>query len=226
MSCSSCVKKVPIFAELDQETIAKIDKLVTRKSYQAGEMIFWEGDPGENLYILNSGQVKIYKTSMEGKEYIVHLLTENDFFGELVLFKEEPLSNNAQAVTDCAVCLINKNDLERLLNHDPKLAHHLLAAFGTRLKETRQMLQSLALDDSKAKTIRFLVNLAQESGIEKKDGVLIKLPLSRKGLADFLAMTPETLSRKLSELQQEDIILLKGQKQVIIKQLDLLKNKY
>ncbi|SJZ62851.1 Crp/Fnr family transcriptional regulator [Selenihalanaerobacter shriftii] len=219
-----CASKVPIFTELSLDKLEEVNKLVNRKEYKKGEIIFLQGQLGKKIYILNSGQAKIYKTSRDGKEHILRLLKENDFFGEMVLFKEDSLDTSAQAITDCIICEINKKDLERLLKENSNIVYRLLSAITSRLKEAEQMLESLALEDARQKTIRLLVDLAQESGVETKEGLVIELPLSREGLANLLAMTQETLSRKLSNLQTEGIITIHGQKKVIIRKKELLKN--
>ncbi len=213
----ACVRKVPIFSELDSEKISKLNNLVKNREFKNGELIYLEGEIGENIYIIESGLVKLYRSSEDGNQYILRLLKEGDFFGELVLFKEEKLSSSAEAVGDCSICLLPKNGLEKLIKSSSELSYKLLAAITSRLNKTENKLQSLALEDAKEKTMRLLLELARESGIKKEKGILINLPLSRNGLANLIGTTQETLSRKLSELQQEGLISMQGQKKILIK---------
>ncbi|RCW57483.1 MULTISPECIES: Crp/Fnr family transcriptional regulator [Halanaerobium] len=213
----SCVRKVPIFSDLDHDKIAKLNNLVKQKKFKKGELIYLEGELGKNIYIIESGLVKLYRSNEEGNQYILRLLNEGDFFGELVLFKEEKLSSSAEAVGDCNICLLPKAEIEKLIKSSPELSYKLLSAITSRLNKTENKLQSLALEDAKEKTMRLLLELARESGIEKDNGILINLPLSREGLANLIGTTQETLSRKLSELQKEGLILLQGQKKILIK---------
>lgn len=218
-SCNheACVSKVPIFSDLDSEKISKLNNLVKSREFKNGELIYLEGEIGENIYIIESGLVKLYRSNEEGNQYILRLLKEGNFFGELVLFKEEKLSSSAEAVGDCSICLLPKNELEELIKSSSELSYKLLSAITSRLNKTENKLQSLALEDAKEKTMRLLLELAQESGIEKDNGILINLPLSRDGLANLIGTTQETLSRKLSELQQERLISMQGQKKILIK---------
>ena len=218
-SCNhdTCVRKVPIFSELDNEKINKLNNLVKQREFKNGELIYLEGETGKNIYIIESGLVKLYRSNKEGNQYILRLLKAGDFFGELVLFKEEELSSSAEAVGDCTICMLPKNGLEKLIKSSPELSYKLLSAITSRLNKTENKLQSLALEDAKEKTMRLLLELAKESGIKKENGILINLPLSRDGLANLIGTTQETLSRKLSELQQENIISLQGQKKILIK---------
>ena len=213
----ACVRKVPIFSDLDNEIINKLNNLVKKKEFKNGELIYMEEDIGKNLYIIESGLVKLYRSNEDGNQYILRLLKEGDFFGELVLFKDKKLSSSAEAVGDCNICLIAKDELEKLIKSSQELSYKLLSAISSRLNKTENKLQSLALEDAKEKTVRLLLELAREQGIEKKGGIYVDLPLSRDGLANLIGTTQETLSRKLSELQKEGFISIQGQKRILIK---------
>lgn len=213
----ACVSKVPIFSNLDHEKISELNNLVKQKKFKKGELIYLEGEIGKNIYIIESGLVKLYRSNKEGNQYILRLLKAGDFFGELVLFKNEELSSSAEAVGECTICMLPKNELEKLIKSSPELSYKLLSAITSRLNKTENKLQSLALEDAKEKTMRLLLELAKESGLKNNKGILVDLPLSRDGLANLIGTTQETLSRKLSELQQEGIISIQGQKEILIK---------
>ncbi len=211
-----CVSKVPIFSDLSREKLLELNNLIIKREYKNGELIYMEGESGEYIYIIESGMVKLYKTGKDGDEYIIRLLKEGQFFGELVLFKEKNLNSSAEAIGDCNICIIGKSDLENLIKSSPDLSYKLLAAVTSRLNKAENQLESLALEDAREKTMRLLLELAKESGIRKEKGILVNLPLSRKGLANLIGVSQETLSRKLSELQESGIISIKGQKQIFI----------
>ncbi|HBH12690.1 MAG TPA: Crp/Fnr family transcriptional regulator [Clostridiales bacterium] len=211
-----CVSKVPIFSEFSNEELLKINNLVRKKEFRNGEIICHEGDPGEYLYIIESGLIKLFKIGKNGNEYILRLLKEGQFFGELVLFKDDVSHSSAEAIGDCSICIIPKNDLERLIKTSSDLSYNLLAAVTSRLNKTEIQLESLALEDAMEKTLRLLLELAKENGTKNEEGILIDLPLSRAGLASLIGVSHETLSRKLSELQEEGTLLIKGQKQLLL----------
>ena len=98
----------------------------------------------------------------------------------------------------------------------------MLFRSSSRLKKIEDKARSLALDDSRKKTIKLLTDLTREKGRESKEGIITELPLTREGLASIMGMTQETLSRKLSELQEENKIELKGRKKVLIKDSSLI----
>ncbi len=212
-----CVCKVPIFSELSYDKLLEINDLIIHRDFQNGEMICREGDPGKYLYIIDTGHVKIYKTGKNGSEYILRLLGEGQFFGELVLFKEDVLNSSAEAVGDCSICMIPKNDLEKQIRASSDLSYSILAAVTSSLNKAEIRLESLVLEDAMEKTLRLLLELAKENGTKTKEGILIDLPLSRAGLASLIGVSNETLSRKLTELQEAGTIAIKGQRQIILK---------
>ena len=213
-----CVSKVPLFKELNFKQLKRVNKLVKHRQYSKNEIIFMEDQPAQNIHIINSGQVKIYNTSAEGKEYIIRLLKEGDFFGELILFKEEKMNYSARAITEVSACLINKNDLEELINNNPEVNRQFLTALSSRLKSVEEKAHSLALDDAENKTIKLLKDLIKENGVKKEDGILITLPLTREGLANLMGMSQETLSRKLSGLEKAGKIKLQSSRKILIKE--------
>lgn len=214
---NSCIHKVPIFAELDESKVEELERLVRQREYKSGEIIYLEDEPDEYIYIIESGLVKLYTIGKDGAEYILRLLKSGDFFGEFVLFREEKHGSSAEAVTDCNICMIRKKELENLIKTDTELSYKLLASITSRLNETEERLISLALEDAREKTMRLLLELARENGEKQSDGILIHLPLNRQGLANLIGLSQETLSRKLSELEKENIISLQGQKQILLR---------
>ncbi len=211
-----CVSKVPLFSELSSEKLKEINSLIRKQEYNSGEIIQMEGQIGDDIYIIESGLIKLYKTSKDGKQQIIRLVNDGQFFGEFVLFKEEVLTSSAEAVIDSNVCVIAKRDLEQLIKTNADLSNKLLGVLTSRLNMLENKVTSLALEDAREKTMRLLLDLAQENGRKKENGILVDLPLSRNGLANLMGMSQETLSRKLSELQEDGIISIKGQKQVFI----------
>ncbi len=212
-----CVSEVPIFSELSNDKIMEINSLVQKRVYKNGEIVFHEGDKGEFLYIIEAGLIKLFKIGKNGNEYILRLLKDGQFFGELVLFKDDELNSSAQAIGDTHICLIPIAELEKLIKTSADLSNSLLSAISSRLKQAELQLESFVLEDAIEKTLRLLLELAKENGTKNKDGIMIDLPLSRAGLASLIGISNETLSRKLTELQDAGTLDIIGQKQILLK---------
>lgn len=218
-----CAQKVPIFTNLKGDQIGAILETITRKKYKKGEVVFLQGSLLEGLYIINSGKIKIFKYTKEGKEQILYILSEGDFFGELSLLKAEEVGFNAEAMEDVNICMVNKKDFDQILESNPQISVKILEVIGARLSKLESLVQSLGTKDIEARIAQMLIELSDEFGIKKKNLIEMEIPLTREDMANFIGVTRETISRKLSILQDEGVIKLIGNKKIVILNIDTLK---
>ncbi|NMA82234.1 MAG: Crp/Fnr family transcriptional regulator [Epulopiscium sp.] len=211
-----CAHKVPIFSTLSDEELIKIVEMTGNKEYEKGDLIFLEGSSLQTLYIINKGQIKLFKYTKDGKEQILHILEEGDFFGELSLFEEEKVSFNAEAMAPVKICTLQKEDLEKLLKNHPDIAIKILQVVVHRLIRVESMMQKMATNDVEARIVELILELKDKHGIVKKNYVEIQLPLTREDMANYIGVTRETISRKLSKFQQEDLIQIVGNRRIQI----------
>lgn len=219
-----CAKKVPIFSNLEDKQLEMITGVITRKKYKKGEVIFLQGSFLDGLYIINSGKIKIFKYTKEGKEQILYILSDGDFFGELSLLKAEEVSFNAEAMEDVNICMIEKKNFDKILALNPEISVKILDVVGGRLSKLETLVQSLSTKDIEARIAQMLLELAEEFGIQKKDTIEMEIPLTREDMANFIGVTRETISRKLSLLHDEGIIDLIGNKKIVILDIEALKD--
>ncbi|SCY69104.1 Crp/Fnr family transcriptional regulator [Alkaliphilus peptidifermentans] len=218
-----CARKVPLFASFNREELNNVLQLIKRKSYKKGEIIFLQGSVSDGLYIINSGKIKIFKYTREGKEQILYILSEGDFFGELSLLKADEVNFNVEAIEPVNICLIERKDFENMIISSHDITIKLLEAVSSRLTKLETLVQSLGTKDVEARIAQMLIDLANEFGDNKKEGIEMSIPLTREDMANFTGVTRETISRKLSALQEEKIIKLVGNKKIIIIDINALK---
>ncbi|MBU5677103.1 Crp/Fnr family transcriptional regulator [Alkaliphilus sp. MSJ-5] len=225
MNCQHkmCAKKVPIFSNLESKQLEMITGVIIRKKYRKGEVIFLQGSLLDGLYIINNGKIKIFKYTKEGKEQILYILSDGDFFGELSLLKAEEVSFNAEAIEDVNICMIQKKDFDKILALNPEISVKILNVIGGRLSKLETLVQSLGTKDVEARIAQMLLDLAEEFGVQKKNSIEMEIPLTREDMANFIGVTRETISRKLSLLQNEGIIDLIGNRKIIIFNIEDLK---
>ncbi len=219
-----CAHKVPIFATLSEEELLKIVEKIVHKSYDKGDIIFLEGSRVKTLSIINQGQVKLFKHTKEGKEQILHILSEGDFFAELSLFEEEELPFSVEAMTPVYLCTLHKQDLDIILKKHPEIAIKILQVVGKRLAKVENRIQNMATNNVDARIIDLLFELKDKHGIKKKNYIEIALPLTREEMANYIGVTRETISRKLSKFQQEGWIEIVGNKKIYLLDEEKLKN--
>lgn len=212
-----CFRKAPLFAGLPEDDQCRIHQLVRQRQYSAGELIIQEGETGEGLYIVRRGTVKLYKASPMGKEQVVAFLRYGDLFGERTLLLDEPLGVSAEAVEPSVVCLIPKAEFTALLGTNPGLSLALARYLTSRVESAVGLIGHLGLQDARERLLTYLDSLAAGAGRRTAAGTEIDLPASRAEIGKLLGMTPETLSRRLGELEDEGLVVAKGRRTLVLK---------
>ncbi|MBU3160333.1 Crp/Fnr family transcriptional regulator [Clostridium frigoris] len=222
---SLCAKKVPIFSFLSDDELAKIVDMTGHKVYKKGDMLCSLGAKSDTLFIINEGQVKISKLTKEGKQQIVHIFTSGDFFGELSLFSNDEIYNfDAYAISNVKICTLTKQDMDRIIMSNPKISLKLLQVISKRLTQTENLAQNLATNDAEIRIAFMLLEFGEKYGAPVNQGLKINLPINREEMANYVGVIRETISRKLSIFEELGIISLKGNKVLIIKQIDMLRS--
>jgi CRP-like cAMP-binding protein len=211
-----CARKVPIFASLNDDELQKVVSLIIQKKYPKGSLICREGEPLENLLLINRGKVKIYRNSVDGKEQILYILTEGDFFGERnLLLKRKPAEYNAETLEDTLICMITGRDCHQLLLQHPAIGIKIIEELGERIDKLENLLGSISPRETDNRLCLMLLEFRQKYGKTQPDGtVLIDLPLNREEMAGYIGLTRETVSRKLNALKEAGIIDFIGNKKI------------
>ncbi|MBT2656108.1 Crp/Fnr family transcriptional regulator [Bacillus sp. ISL-18] len=217
-SHKTCVLLVPIFNHLEVDQMEEIMATVQSVPFKKGELIYHAGDRSDSLYIVHKGKVKIYRLSETGKEQLVRILNPGDFTGELALFRNDLHESFAEAMTNTMVCTIHQADLQDLLVKYPSISLKILAEFSKRLDQSEKQTTRFATEKVETRIALFLVECLKDS--QTKEFIL---PMSKKNLASFLGTTPETISRKLAEFENQGLIKQKPHKRIeIVNQDELL----
>ncbi|NLV92507.1 MAG: Crp/Fnr family transcriptional regulator [Firmicutes bacterium] len=219
---SLCVGRVPIFSSLGQEALDQIAALVTQRDFAKGELIVPEGRDLGGLIIINSGRVKTFRYTSDGRERILQILTDGDFVGEKNLLTRQRLTYSAEALVDTKTCFISREAFHRLMREYPDIIFDITSELCRRLERLEGMIQQLGLGEATQRVIAVLWEFAQQYGEQTDSGTLISLPLSREDLANYIGVTRETISRKLNQMQAEGILRLIGNRKVLVYDLDSL----
>ncbi|MDQ0174877.1 Crp/Fnr family transcriptional regulator [Bacillus chungangensis] len=206
-----CVSLVPIFNHLEEEEMKKIVELSNSKKYKKGEIIFRSGESENHLYIVHKGKVKIFRLTESGKEQFIRTMESGDFLGELSLFTKNKHNSFAEAMTDVEICVIERNDFQKLLYQFPAISLKVLEELSSRLESAEKLVSQLSSQDAEIRVASYLMELVDIHGKTE-----IMLPMSKKDLASYLGTTQETLSRKLSGFQQKGYIKQSGQRKIHI----------
>ncbi|MEK4701359.1 Crp/Fnr family transcriptional regulator [Solibacillus sp. FSL R7-0668] len=196
--------------------MAEILDITHSVSFKKREMLYQAGDQSDSLYIVNKGKVKNYRLTDSGKEQLVRILNPGDFTGEYALFNDSIHESYAEAISDTSVCMIKRSDLQTLLTKYPSISMNILKAFSNRLEESEKQTTLFATEKIETRIAIFLTQCLDDGSNE------VSLPMSKRDLASYLGTTPETLSRRLTQLETRGLIKRKSNKIIEILNLEEL----
>jgi len=206
------LKYVPIFADLDIETLNKISKLGIRKTFKKDSVVLFEHETGSALFVIITGKVKISRVSDDGKEVILTILGDSDFFGEMAIIDGQSRSANVTAMEDTDILIIQRNDFIQLLHDYPDVSIALLQELTQRLRTADMKIKSLSLKDAEGKVATVILQLADDIGKIRQGTVEIdKLPFQHD-LANMAGTSRETISRTLHSFAKKGLVELDGSK--------------
>lgn len=203
---------VPIFADLEEETLTKISLLGKKKIYEKDSVILLEHEAGTALFVIVHGKVKVSRVSDDGKEVILSILGDSDFFGEMAILDGLNRSANVTAIETSEIFLIQRSDFLDLLYNHPEISISLLQELTKRLRAADMKIKSLSLKDAEGKVATVILQLADDIGKIKQGIVEIeKLPF-QQDLANMAGTSRETISRTLHAFSKRGLIELDGNK--------------
>ena len=185
-------------------------ELMRERSYPKGSVILFEDDPGDALYLVASGQVKVVLIGEDGREVILSVLGEGAFFGEMALLDDEPRSAHVIAMEDSVVLALRREDFRARLRASPEVAIALLKELSRRLRRADDQIGSLVLLDVGGRVAELLVRLADEEG-----GDRITRKLTHATIAQMIGSSRETVSRTMRDLQDKNLVSVTRQEIVL-----------
>ncbi len=195
MSLTSTLSQVPMFSQLRESDLERLSQAARERSYPKNTVILFQNDPGDALYVVLSGQVKIVLTAEDGREVILSVRSQGDFFGEMSLIDEEPRSAHVIAMEDSSLLVLRREDFLRCLREVPEIATGLLRSLCKRLRQADSKIGSLVLLDVPGRVARLLLEMADEN-----DGVTITQRLTHHMIAQMIGSSRETVSRTMRDL--------------------------
>ena len=177
---------------------------VTEKSKK--EILFFEGDPGDKVYYLISGVIKLSRINPEGKEAIIHFVHAGELFAEILFFRKGPYPVTATLLEDAVILGISATGMHDLFRTSPDFSLRLVGLFSQRLKYLVNMVEQLVNSDVRHRFLSYLNQLCETKGN------VFTLPVPKGELATLLGTTPETFSRLLHQLDEEGVLTIRGKR--------------
>ena len=189
-----------------------------RKLFSAGELIFSEGEPCSGLHIIARGKVRIFKTSMSGREQVLAVNGPGETVAELPVFDGGPFPASALAVEDAELAFISRRDFNAYCLEHPEVALKVLSVVGARLRRLVSIIEELSFTTIRQRLIAALIKLAQSEGRTTARGIEFQLPATHQELANQLGTVRELISRNLMRLQAEGLLDVDA-RQIVVKDM-------
>lgn len=218
------LKSLTFFDDFTTSDLEHTSQYLMEKRYDQNSFIFMEGDIGDESYIVLSGTVEIHRFD-HGKKFVVSTLQEGDIFGEMSLFDNGGFrSDNAEVMDKAVLAVIERRNLQSLLETNPGVTYKLITTLIKRLQKANDRIYDIIFLNVRERIYKQLLCLAEEYGIKLNQTIMINLRLTHQQIADMVGCTREMVSKVLTELQVDQIIGV-NKKRIIIKNKPLLTDK-
>jgi CRP/FNR family transcriptional regulator, cyclic AMP receptor protein len=207
--------RVSIFSGLIESELVSLAQRAVPRHFSAGETVFGEGEPCAGLYVVESGHIRIFKSSAGGREQVLSIEGPGSSVAELPVFDGGNYPASVTAVDDATLLFVSKQDFQSLCLAHPQVALKVLRVVGARLRRLVGIIEELSFTTVRHRLASFLLRLAQKEGKRTPEGVEITMPASNQELASQIGTVRELVSRNLSRLQAEGLIKIDGRSVIV-----------
>lgn len=191
---------VPYFSGLDQDTFQAITRMAIQRSYWPGQVVLIEGEPSLGLHVVESGWLKVFKISLDGREQVLQTLGPGDTFNAVSVFSGEPNQASVDALEQATVCLVPRDAMLRLLDENPNLAQLVIKDLASRVTHLIALVEDLSLRTVEARLARLLMEHARDETLERRRWA------TQAEMAARLGTVPDVLNRALRKLAEDGLI--------------------
>jgi CRP/FNR family transcriptional regulator, cyclic AMP receptor protein len=210
------LRGVPLFAGLAPEQLADLACHMRQAVFARDETILRKDEPGDCLYVIHGGRVRIELPSNDGPPVVLRVLGAGEFFGELALLDGKPRSATAVAMETTRTLTLRRDDFQEFLRISPHAAIHILAQLADRLRQTSETLCESVFYDTASRLAKRLLVLAETEGRPGLRGVTLARETSHDELAEMVGSTAERVRQELDSLEQDQIIAIRGDRITVL----------
>jgi CRP/FNR family cyclic AMP-dependent transcriptional regulator len=205
-----------IFQGVDPSAVQALSATLEPVTFPRAHIIFTEGEPGDRLYIILSGKVKLGRKSADGRENLLMVAGPSDMFGELSIFDPGPRTSTATTVTDVSAVTMDRAALRDWIAKRPEIAEQLLRVIARRLRRTNNMLADLIFTDVPGRVAKALLSLAQRFGTQEAGMLRVTHDLTQEEIAQLVGASRETVNKALADFAHRGWLRLEGKSVLIL----------
>jgi CRP/FNR family transcriptional regulator, cyclic AMP receptor protein len=209
------LKKIALFADLPAPVVQKLSETVELREIRRRQVIYLPGDPGQSVFFVNGGRVKISKVTRDGKELTLAYRGPGEIFGELCMLEGGPREEMAEAMENAMITELTRDEFEKMVQQNGMLGYRLTKAMLQRRREVENKVEQLLFKDVNAKLAELLLRLGNEYGVQSGRGTLVALKITHQEMANLIGSTRETVSLTLSMFKKKGLIQTDGRKVII-----------
>lgn len=206
------LRSLPLFSEVEEEDLRRLADHLIERRFPRDSTIIQEGQPGDYMYVLREGRVKVTKLSGAGREQILEILTAGAFFGEMALLDPPERSASVKSLDPVRLLALSRHDFLQALTRGPGLAMAVIRELARRLRRTDEQASHIPYQSVKERTRELLCRLATETG---EDGWRVSPALTHQEVADMVATSRETVTRAVKQLKQDGWLRQEGKRYLI-----------
>ena len=216
MEYRDILKKSLLFSGLDDENLAEVAAIATKRSFAKGEALFAEGDPATGFYLLASGALKLCKVSPDGKEKVLHFTHPGETFAEAAFFGDGTYPAEARALEKGEALFFPRESFMGLLERNPRFSLNLIISLSLMLRRFARQIEELSFAEVPARLAGHLIELAERRSTSLQGRTYLDLDIKKGELASRLGTVSETLSRAFRKLKEEGLIEVEGSRVVLV----------
>jgi len=199
-------KQVGLFQDLAPDELNNVKTLLKEKSFQKGEILFFEGKQCERIFFVRSGRVKIFRTSSSGREQILEILNPGDTCSCHPGQGAWSCSATAEALTPCIVWFFSRDNYAQLIRTNTKLMQSLNKIFARRICHFSSLIEQVSLNDVKKRLVKFMLDMLKEYHTSEENKDILSLPFTREEIAQRIGTSRETVARYLHQMKRDGLI--------------------
>lgn len=210
------LQKVALFKDLAPHELEQVYAAAQERRYEAGAFLFYQDDPADRIFVLNTGRVRLAQVSDDGQQVIMRVATAGMMIAAIALVEGVVYPVSAEAAEDTRVLSWSQSGLLALIDRYPVLGRNALRLLAGHVREFQDRYRELATERVERRLARTIIRLASQTGRKTDEGVLLDLPLTRQDLAEMSGTTLYTVSRILSQWESQGLVAV-GRERVVIR---------
>lgn len=221
MTNKTFLRQVSLFSSLSDKDLRELESVVRERSFRKNEVIFHAQEPGNALFVIKRGRVKISMDDKSGREIILRVFEGGDFFGEMSLLDGEPRSATVSSLEPCQALILSRDEFLRFIPRHPGVVLKMLTTLSRRLRKADEKISRLVFADAYEKVASVLVEILEERKIPLNIGTEIPISFTRRELAELAGLSRETLTRVLADFQKAGLVRIEGRSVAIVNPVKL-----